>query len=65
MFNAYKRLFDLYFQFYKEDCREDKIDLCSFYRIKLLGMLSLMDEVGVIDLDTILRERDLLDEKFI
>lgn len=65
MFKAYKRLFDLYFQFYTEDCRENKIDSCSFYRIKLLGMLSLMDEVGAVDLDTILRERDLLDEKFI
>lgn len=65
MFVAYKRLFDLYFKIYKEDNSKNRVDLRSFYQIKLLGMLSLMYESGIIDLEKYLSECDILYEKFI
>ena len=65
MFVAYKRLFDLYYKIYKEDNSKNRVDLRSFYQIKLLGMLSLMYESGVIGLEKYLSECDILYEKFI
>lgn len=64
LINTYKRLFDLYLGFYQEDKANGKTDYGSFYRVKLLGMLTIMNESGVIDFGTYCYERDLLYENF-
>lgn len=65
LIETYKRLFDLYFKFYKEESGENKYDLCFYYQTKLFGMLTLMNESGVIDFEKYLYECNFLYEKFV